>query len=161
MSTELENRVDRFFENIDSLDKKDKISLYRCVNRDLDSVRIDSIIAYNKVMVTSFKRDIWFFIASQYSWQNRNGAVNKVEELPLIIKKFDSNDPIRKHFNRLLSMELSEETLFFTRLRQLICIVTQKGYNVDFKKLLFDLISWNSDTNTVQHKWAEKVYENI
>ena len=84
------------------------------------------------------------------------------EVIARLIKRGELSDSTRHRVATLLDMKWDADGYMLTKLSRLVKLVKQKSGSVPvcFTDLLDDLIWWNSDSQSVQRKWARAVFSN-
>ena len=70
----------------------------------------------------------------------------------------DISESTAHRLESLLDLKWDIDGYMLTKLARLARLIKSKGLAVDCADLLSDLIVWNSDSQSVQRKWAKAMY---
>ena len=156
-SIKLADRVDMFIEKINNLSEKDIIFLRRNFNKAFEVSDVNSKITFYKINVSDYQEEIWYFCAcllAYYKYKNQKYFIPIQDIIGAEYKK-DSNTTLTKKFMDIAQIE-KVDNIFIYKLGQLIKQLESKGYAVDVKELLLDMLIWEKPF--VLKKWVGKVY---
>ncbi|MEZ4631642.1 MAG: type I-E CRISPR-associated protein Cse2/CasB [Deinococcales bacterium] len=111
---------------------------------------------------SNFDRPMYYLVAGLYALHPQHTQAEESFGQTLVKvqkEKEQISESLEKRFLALLNCQ--EENQLAHHLRQMIGIVKQAEVNLNYVKLLRDLIKWNSDDRYIQRHWAQDYYQGL
>lgn len=164
--------VESFFLAIEGLSEKQKILFRRSVGKMVSELDANTLMCFYRILpenVTRWKENRYLFAAQIHClWKDEEQKrMSLIEALTSIKQKADLKQS-DKHFSEsfekriviLMDQPWDEDGFFANKYLNLVRFAKQKGYYIDGRKVLLELLDWNSEYKTVQRNWA-KIYNNV
>ena len=155
----------RFFLRLNSLNPGERAALRRetgTMLRQADGTATTVFYRCLPVSVETWQEDRWFAVACQRClWDAGEEAGRPFEQIIAdLIRSGELSDSTKHRIELLLDTRWDTDGYMLTKLARLLVLVRQKSNRVqiDFAALLDDLLSWNSDKQFVQRKWAKTIF---
>lgn len=157
-----------FINRLDRLGKGERSALRRAAGIMLQDADGSALVAFYKCVpfkVEKWQEPRWFAVAClSCLWDS-----SSIEGKPLehIIKEMVRTEILSASTTHrveiLLDTKWDEDGYMLTKLVRIIRLIRQKADSgqPDFISLLDDLLFWNSETQSVQRKWARTIFANI
>lgn len=147
-----------FWKNIDDLRTGDRVALKRSAGIMLREADGKAIVAFFKCHPgVQEQEEKWFAVAcfkTMYDPSNEQG-----KPLENILRTMEMSDSMMHRIEALLDTPWDRDGYLLTKLARMVKLVKQKTNQlIDFDSLLQDLIYWNSDSQSVQRKWARTIF---
>lgn len=114
---------------------------------------------YNAYPPTEYYEDQCFFVACvQCFWEVKD--LSKARPLAQTASHMDaeSREVVKKRIESLLDLSWEQDGYFATKLLRLIKFCQSKGFVIDCKTLLEDLVQWDYESRSVQKRWIRDFY---
>ena len=72
-----------------------------------------------------------------------------------------TSESIKRRLESLLDLKWDGYGYMLTKLTRIVKLMCSRGLNIDCAQLLRDLIYWNADNQSVQHKWARAMFAKL
>lgn len=155
----------QFFDRLNRLNKGERAALRREVGNMLQEADGTALTAFYRCLppaVDTWQEEKWFAVAClRCLWDADEAEGAPLEQI--IAELFRSDELSASTAHRveiLLDTKWDRDGYMLTKLSRLVKLVWQKSERrrIDFSGLLDDLIYWNSDTQSVQRKWARAIF---
>lgn len=160
----IEETVKRdFFKKIDALSTGERVQLKRACGQMPQDADSSTMMILYKVLpgeVKDFQCSRWLFAACVHAmWGKEDNAkrVSLTRALADYKIKSDVSESFDRKISGILDTRWEDDGFLAGKLLNLVKMMKQKGYVIDGYELLTDLISWNSDKNIIQRKWAREI----
>ena len=152
-----------FFERMNSLGIGERAALKRSAGTMIQSGDGRAMKAFYRCMpsVGGHNEDKWFAIAClRCLWDPGEEKGEPIEAIiSSLFRRDEFSESISHRVSTLLDTRWDQDGFMLSKLSRLVKMVRQKsGEMPDFPGLLEDLAYWNSDTQTVQRKWARTIF---
>lgn len=154
-----------FFSRINGLSSGDRAALRREAGsplRQADGRAISVFYGCLPTAVDQWQEDRWFAIAClRCLWDADTQPGTPLEQIiARLINSGDLSDSSKHRVELLLDTAWDSDGYLLTKLARLVKLVRQKSdrQQIDFSMLLEDLLRWNSDSQSVQRKWARTIF---
>lgn len=151
-----------FFRELDDLPQTSRAILKKCAGKMLsESDGKAMTIFYNCLNqdIEQWQEDIWFACACFHC--SERGDVHRIPIENAIQQKIRSEGEskiIEHRLEQLCDDKWDKDGHFLLRLYKFFRMLQQDGYCIDCALLLDDLIHWDDDDQSVQHKWIQKIF---
>lgn len=162
--SDTDGKIKEFFERLDKTTDRNKLALRRSAGKTLQNVDAAAILSFYQVLppdVSPWEENRYFFAACVYCLidaENENAvSIPKAMAQYYLLKDTEN---IQKRFTDILDTAWDDTDGFMeSKLLRLIQMLRSEGYYVDSTHLLRSLLSWNSDSQFIQKKWAQEYVE--
>lgn len=155
----------QFFDCLNRLNNGERAALRREAGTILQAADGKALAAFYRCLPFSVDRrqeGKWFAVAClRCLWDTGESEGTPIEQvISALIKSGELSDSTKHRVEALLDTDWDADGYMLTKLSRLVKLIRQKSDRrfLDFAALLDDLIYWNSDTQTVQRKWARAVF---
>ena len=155
----------QFFDRLNRLSNGERAALRREAGIMLQAADGKALTAFYRCLPPTMDRrqeGKWFAVAClRCLWDAGEAEGTPLEQvIAALIKSEALSDSTKHRVEVLLDTDWDADGYMLTKLSRLVKLIRQKSDRqyVDFAALLDDLIYWNSDTQTVQRKWARAVF---
>ena len=154
---------DEFFQRLDALSKGDRTSLKREAGVMLCQANGHAMRVFYQCLpniVPRWQEDRAFAAACLHClWTADEGARQPMVQIFYRLgQDKEISESVGHRLETLLDLQWDEDGFLLTKLTRLIGLAKSKGYAVDCRQLLEDLLYWNNDYQSVQRKWAKALY---
>lgn len=154
-----------FFDRLKQLGTGERAALRREVGVSIKEADSSALTAFYRCLpsaVDARQEGKWFAVAClRCLWDADAPEGAPLEQIiSSLIRSGDLSDSTAHRVEILLDTKWDADGYMLTKLGRLVKLIRQKSDRkvIDFAGLLEDLIYWNSDTQTVQRKWARAVF---
>ena len=154
-----------FLDRINSLGVGERAALRRNVGsmlRNADGKAITTFYRCLPSVIEKRQEDRWFAVAClRCLWPNDVESEKPFEQiLSELIQADNISDSTKHRVELLLDTKWDTDGYALIKLTRLVKLIYQKSDRslIDFDALLDDLISWNSESQHVQRKWAKAIF---
>lgn len=155
---------EKYFERVDALSKDKRIAFKRCCGKNVSDIDAGLLVTLFGILpngVEEWEYNKWLFATCIHClWDANLGNRIGVSEAIARLKNSDSNalsESFEKRILALMDTEWDECGFMSDKYLNLVRMLKQKGYVIDGAEVLDDVIKWNSNTRTIQKKWAKKL----
>lgn len=155
----------QFFDRLNRLGNGERAALRReagTMIQDADGSALTAFYRCLPASVDKWQEGKWFVVAClRCLWDAGDDEGTPLEQvIAALIKTGDLSDSTAHRVEILLDTGWDADGYMLTKLSRLVKLIRQKSdrRHIDFSGLLDDLIYWNSDSQTVQRKWARAVF---
>ena len=157
----------QFFARLDKLGTGERAALRRASGRMLREADGAALTAFYRCLpsaVDTKHEDKWFSTAClRCLWDAGEEGGRPIEQvIGALVRSGELSDSTGHRVELLLDTKWDSDGYMLAKLTRLVKLVRQKSERamLDFSALLDDMIRWNSNTQTVQRKWARAVFSN-
>lgn len=152
-----------FFQKLDALPKGERVSLKRAVGTMLNQADGHAMRAFYRCLpcpVPPWQEERAFAAACLHClWDADEKCRQPMEQIFYQLgRDKDVSESTGHRLETLLDLQWDEDGFMLTKLARLVRLAKSKGYAVDCRKLLEDLLYWNGGKQSVQRKWARALY---
>ncbi len=155
----------RFFDRLNRLGTGERAALKReagIMLQDADGTALTVFYRCLPPTVDSWQESKWFAVAClRCLWDAGEMEGTPLEQIIAdLLRSDDLSDSTAHRVEILLDTKWDADGYMLTKLGRLVKLIRQKSDRkvIDFSVLLDDLIRWNSDSQTVQRKWARTIF---
>ena len=155
----------QFFDRLNRLGNGERAALRREAGTMLQAADGKALTAFYRCLPPTVDRrqeTKWFAVSClRCLWDAGEAEGTPFEQvIAALIKSGELSDSTTHRVEVLLDTDWDADGYMLTKLSRLVKLIRQKSDRqyVDFAALLDDLIYWNSDTQTVQRKWARAIF---
>ena len=150
----------KFLEKLRNLDSGQKASLKRSAGKKLDDANTKSITGFYKLIqnikISPNSENDYFILASNYCLK-KDRIESTDTNLGKALKKAKETDSLDMRFNALLDTDKNSSG-FARKLSNMIKYLDSKGINLDWEKLLENILNFNHKLSIVKKEWAREYY---
>lgn len=156
--------TNRFFEMLNHLGTGERAALKRCVGQRLAEADGSAVTAFYRCLpygTDSRQEEKWFAVACfRCLWDAGENSGRPIEAVVAqLIRSGDLSDSMGHRIESLLDTPWDGDGYMLTKLSRIVRLLRQKGAGmIDFPTMLEDLLYWNSDSQSVQRKWARSIF---
>ncbi|MCR4764221.1 MAG: type I-E CRISPR-associated protein Cse2/CasB [Lachnospiraceae bacterium] len=152
-----------FFERLNSLGTGERAALKRSAGTMVQSADGRALKAFYRSMPSTGVRneEKWFAIAClRCLWDIGEEKGEPFEAMiSSLLRRDEISESTSHRVSTLLDTRWDQDGFMLSKLSRLVKMLCQKSEEMlDFPALLEDLIYWNSDTQTIQRKWARAMF---
>ena len=152
-----------FFQRLDALPKGARVSLKREAGTMMHQADGQAIRVFYQCLpysVPAWQEDRAFAAACLHClWDADEKNRQPMEQIFYQLGQHqDVSESTGHRLAALLDIPWDEDGFLLTKLSRLIALAKSKGYAVDCRLLLEDLLRWNGEKQSVQRKWARALY---
>ena len=154
-----------FFDRLDRLGTGERAALRRETGTMLQDADGTALTAFYRCLppaVDAWQESKWFAIAClRCLWDAGETEGTPLEQIIAdLVRSGDLSDSTTHRVEILLDTKWDADGYMLTKLGRLVKLIRQKSDRrvIDFPALLDDLIRWNSESQTVQRKWARAIF---
>ncbi len=152
-----------YFDALDALPPGDRTALKREAGNMLEKADGRAIRVFYKCMpysVPQWQEGRWFAAGCLHClWSaDTTERMSIKQTLYRLGADPDVSESTEHRLESLLDLKWDIDGYMLTKLSRLTRLIKSKGLAVDCADLLRDLIGWNSDSQSVQRKWAKAMY---
>lgn len=152
-----------FFRKIDALPKGDRVSLKREAGTMLSQANGRAIRVFYQCLpysVPQWQEERAFAAACLHClWDADEARRQPMEQVFYQLGRNQNvSESVGHRVEVLLDLPWDEDGFLLTKLSRMVQLAKSKGYAVDCRKLLEDLLYWNGEKQTIQRKWARALY---
>lgn len=152
-----------YFDALDALPPGDRTALKREAGNMLEKADGRAIRVFYKCMpysVPQWQEGRWFAAGCLHClWStDTTERISIRQTLYRLGTDPDVSESTAHRLESLLDLKWDIDGYMLTKLSRLARLIKSKGLAVDCADLLSDLIVWNSDSQSVQRKWAKAMY---
>ena len=155
----------RFFDRLNHLGTGERAALRReagIMLHDADGTAMTVFYRCLPPTVDSWQESKWFAVAClSCLWDAGETDGTPLEQIIAdLLRSDDLSDSTAHRVEILLDTRWDNDGYMLTKLGRLVKLIRQKSDRkaLDFSTLLDDLIRWNSNSQTVQRKWARAIF---
>lgn len=155
----------QFFDRLNRLNNGERAALRREAGTMLQEADGAALTAFYRCLPPSVEKrqeEKWFAVAClRCLWDAGEAEGTPLEQVvAALIKSGDLSDSTAHRVEILLDTKWDADGYMLTKLSRLVKLIRQKSdrRHIDYSGLLDDLIRWNSESQTVQRKWARAVF---
>ena len=155
----------RFFDCLNRLGTGERAALRReagIMLQDTDGMALTVFYRCLPSTVDSWQESKWFAVAClRCLWDAGETESTPFEQvIAELLRSGDLSESTTHRVEILLDTRWDTDGYMLTKLSRLVKLIRQKSdrKTIDFSALLDDLIRWNSDSQTVQRKWARAIF---
>ena len=154
---------EEFFERLNGLGSGERAALKRSAGTMVQSADGKALKAFYRCMPSAGGRneDKWFAIAClRCLWEAGEEKGEPFESMvSSLIRRDELSESTSHRVSTLMDTRWDQDGFMLSKLSRLVKMLRQKsGEMPDFPGLLEDLAYWNSDTQSVQRKWARTMF---
>lgn len=153
-------QINEFFERLDLLSKGERTQLKRNAGRLLDEVDARTLSTFFKVLPSGQKSmlDRWLSAACIHClWDNSTHRVSPEHAIGDLVRKKALTESYLGRVYALMDTEWDRDGFMIDKYLKLMKMLKSKGYSIDGRFVLEDLITWNSDYRIAQKRWAKAI----
>ena len=155
----------QFFDRLNRLNKGERAALRREAGNMLQEADGAALTVFYRCLPPTADRwqeEKYFAVAClRCLWDADEAEGSPLEQIIAdLLRSGELSDSTAHRIETLLDTKWDLDGYMLTKLSRLIKLIRQKSdrRRVDFSGLLEDLIYWNSETQTVQRKWARAIF---
>lgn len=164
--------IDQYFDRIDTLSDENRIALRRSCGKminELDAYTLSMFYRYIPDFVVNNSLNKWLLATCIHClWNNNEKSQGEVDRLSveeaLKFYRAENNSNISESFEKrihnLLDTPWDEYGFMADKYLKIVKMLRQKGYAIDGRCILEDLLFWDSDSRIVQRRWAKTLNSN-
>lgn len=164
--------INRYFDRIEMLPDENQIALRRACGNMLNELDAYTLSVFYKC-IPDFVEDIhlnkWLFATCIHCLWRDDGNQSRLDRFSVEDalrayreeNKGNISDSFEKRIYTLLDTAWDEYGFMSDKYLKIVRMLKQKGYAVDGRRVLEDLLYWNSDRRTVQRRWAKTLNSNF
>ena len=156
---------EQFFSRLDRLGNGERAALRREAGirlQDADGAALTAFYRCLPFAVDTHQESKWFAVAClRCLWEAGEAEGRPLEQIvAALIQSGELSASAAHRVEILLDTSWDSDGYMLSKLSRLVKLVRQKSdrKRIDFSALLDDLIRWNSDSQTVQRKWARAIF---
>ena len=155
--------IKTFFERLDELNSGDRAALRREAGVILKDAKGQAIRTFYQCLpyaVPQWQEGRWFAAGCLHClWStDTTERISIKQTLYRLGTDPDVSESTAHRLESLLDLKWDIDGYMLTKLSRLARLIKSKGLAIDCADLLRDLIGWNSDSQSVQRKWAKAMY---
>ena len=152
--TEFLDRVKKLAE-----DNGYRASLRRSAGKLLNVADGKAVVNFYATYPPEYNEDQCFFVACiQCLWEVKDLAKARPLAQTAYYMDAESREVVKKRIESLLELSWEKDGYFAAKLFRLIKFCQSKGFVIDCKKLLEDLVQWDYESCSVQKRWIKEFY---
>lgn len=163
--------IDQYFDRIDNLSDENHIALRRSCGKminELDAYTLSVFYRYIPDFVVNNNLNKWLLATCIHCLWNNDKSQGEVDRVSVeealrayrAEKKNNLSDSFEKRIYNLLDTSWDEHGFMAEKYLRMVKMLKQKGYAVDGRCILEDLLFWDSDSRIVQRRWAKTLNSN-
>lgn len=107
----------------------------------------------------AWKRKVYYLVAGLWAQHRREGLNGESKPIGIALADYVKASGSQSVEQRFIALLDADEDQLSYRLRQIIALL--KEGNIDFEKLLKDLLAWNNESKWTQRRWAQDFYHSL
>lgn len=152
-----------FFQRIDELPNGERVSLKREAGTMLHQADGHAMRVFYQCLpysVPQWQEERAFAAACLHClWDRDENRRQPMEQIFYQLgRDQDVSESVGHRLAVLLDLPWDEDGFLLTKLSRLVRLAKSKGYAVDCRQLLEDLLFWNGEQQIIQRKWARALY---
>jgi CRISPR system Cascade subunit CasB len=104
----------------------------------------------------AWKRKVYYLVAGLWAQHRRKGLNGESKPIGMALADYLKTSGSQSVEQRFIALLDADEDQLSYRLRQIIALL--KEWNIDFEKLMKDLLAWNNENKWTQRNWAQDFY---
>lgn len=148
-----------FWEALSRCSSGDRAALRRCAGTRLCEANGQAVMIFYRCLpgeVPVWQEDRWFAAACFSCLWDGEEKGQPMEAVLSRLKEY--SDSMEHRLGSILELRWEEDGFLLSKLARILKMAKSKGLPVDCRKLLEDLIFWNSSNQSVKKKWARGMY---
>lgn len=162
----MENKevYEAFLKRVDNLSAGDRVALKRSAGTMISEAPGKAMTAFYRcapLTIPQWQEDRWFAIACvKCLWDPIEGNSKPIEAIIAeLINNSELSASMEHRVEALLDTAWDQDGYMLTKLCRMMKLLRQKaGTEPDFEALLEDVIYWNNESQSVQRKWARRIF---
>lgn len=156
-----QDKIRQFLENLQKLSKEERAVLKKGLGRTLSNADAGALFIFYKALPTGIDptdEEAYFLVGtSNCFWKDTNTQVKNLMHCLRDVK--NESGGMDRRIIALLDTEWNEHDGFFiNKLSRLLRLISLKGYTLDFRALLNDLLQWKHHNRIIQRGWARTYF---
>ena len=153
-----------FWNRLDQLDRGQRTALKREAGTMLSQAKGKAVRVFYQCLPCSlepWKEERYFAAACIHClWEPGDSSRLPLEQIFYRLgRDAELSESLSHRIESVLDLSWSEDGYLLTKLMRLIHLIRSKGYAVDCDALLWDLLDWNGEQQSVQLRWARALYQ--
>ena len=161
-----EEAAKAFFEKLDKLPSGDRAAIKREAGTMLEQAGGRAMKVFYQCLpfsVPQWQEGCWFAAACLHCMSAPDvvGRISMEQALYMLAHDDATSESIKCRLEGLLDLKWDGYGYMLTKLTRIVKLMCSRGLNIDCAQLLRDLIYWNADNQSVQHKWARAMFAKL